>query len=101
MVYTVLSVQLAHGVRDPRLHTYGVRRLCRAGTLRLRTYGVRYACGRGREFEDTEIGRHESPDNVDATTHSQARATARRQARMERETLGDTSMGKLPAARRH
>ena len=98
MVYTVLSVQLAHGVRGPRLHT---NCLCRAGTLGLRTYGVRHACGRGREFEDTEIGRHESLDNVDATTHSQARATARRQARMEGETLGDTSMGKLTAARRH
>ena len=84
MVYTVLSVQLAHGVRDPRL----------------RTYGVRHACGRGREFKDTEIGRHETLDNVDATTHSQARATARRQARMERETLGDASMGEL-TARRH
>ena len=84
-MYTMLSVQLAHGVRGPRLHTYGVQ----------------YACGRGREFEDTEIVRHESLDNVDATTHSQARATARRQARMERETLGDTSMGELTAARRH
>ena len=78
-MYTMLSVQLAHDVRGPRLHTYG----------------------RGREFEDTEIGRHETPDNVDATTHSQARATAQRQARMERETLGDTSMGELTTARRH
>ena len=96
MVHTVLSVQLAHGVWGPRLHT---NCLCRAGTLGLRTYGVRYACGRGREFEDTEIGRHETPDNVDATTHSQARATARRQARMERETLGDASRGELIARR--
>ena len=74
MVFTVLSVQLAHGVWDPRLHT---NCLCHAGTLGLRTYGVRYACGRGREFEDAEIGRHESLDSVDATTHCQACATAR------------------------
>ena len=97
-MYTMLSVQLAHGVWGPRLHT---NCLCRAGTLRLRTYGVQHACGRGREFEDAEIGRHESLDSVDATTHCQACATARRQARIERETLSATSMEELTAARGH
>ena len=80
----MLSVQLAHGVRDPWLHTYGMR----------------HACGRGREFKDTEIGRHETLDNVDATTQSGACNCTTAGTDGERETLNDASMGEL-TARRH
>ena len=54
-----VSIQLAHGVQGPRLHTNCLRR---ARTLGLRTYDVRYVCGRGREFEDMEARSHEFPD---------------------------------------